>query len=72
MLREDSQFILPKDILTQINPNKFKALVVLGLSEIGEENEIWMSTLTFEELSFLSAQLQAHLIYRLGPMKEGN
>lgn len=69
MLREE-RAILPEDIQKQIEWDKLEGVIVLGLKKKGEANVIAMSSLTIEEAAFLSKQLDAHVAYLLGPMRE--
>jgi len=71
MLEDGNRLVKPETIAKQIPWEKFEAVVVLGLGKHGEQNELWMSTLTINELSFLMAHLQSHLTHLMGPMKEG-
>lgn len=71
MLNDGQRLIRPDQIKNQIQWDKLEGVVVLGLSKKGEVNTLHMSTITVEELALLTAQLQAHLVCLLGPMKEG-
>lgn len=70
MLREGNRAILPADLKDQIPFEKLDGIVVLGLSKVGQENILMMSTLTLDELASLSKQLDSHITYLMGPMKE--
>lgn len=71
MLREGDRLIKPEDILKQIPAKDLEGVIILGLAKKGEVNKIYMSSITVEEISFLSAQLSAHVTCLLGPMDEG-
>lgn len=71
MLHEGERLIKPIDILHQIDAKNLDAVVVLGLGKPGHENEIWMSTLTINELAFLAQAFQAEMVIRMGNMKAG-
>ena len=70
MLNEGERLIKPEQIKDQVPFDKLEGVVILGLSKPGEENKLFMSTLSVNELVMLSAQLQAHVTCILGPMKE--
>lgn len=63
--------ILPVDVKAQVPWQDLEGVVILGLAKKGEMNVLHMSSVTVDELAFLTAQLQAHLTCLLGPMKEG-
>jgi hypothetical protein len=73
MLHEGDRLIKPVDILEQVkqSAHHFDAVVVLGLGKPGEANEIWMSTLTINELAMLAQAFQAEMVIRMGAMREG-
>jgi hypothetical protein len=73
MLAEGDRLIKPADILEQVKGHSqhFDAVVVLGLGKPGNPNEIWMSTLTINELAMLAQAFQAEMVIRMGAMKEG-
>lgn len=70
MLHEEKRLIKPVDIKEKVDWENLEGVVILGLGKLGKENTLQMSTLTIEELSLLSLQLQAHLVCLCGPMKE--
>lgn len=70
MLNEGDRLIKPANILKQVKPEELEGIVVLGLAKKGQMNTLQMSSITVEELSFLTAQLNAHLAHLLGSMKE--
>jgi hypothetical protein len=57
--------------MKQVPWDKLEGVVILGLGKKGELNSLIMSTVTIEELALLSKQLDAHLTYLMGPMREG-
>lgn len=71
MLNEGTRLIKPENIRNQVDWQNTEAVVVLCLGKDGQPNKLHMSTMTVNELAFLSAQLQAHLTCLLGHMKEG-
>lgn len=70
MLNEGERLIKPEQIKNQVEWDKLEGVVVLGLAPKGKRNTLQMSSITVNELSFLVAQLNAHLACLLGPMKE--
>ena len=71
MLHEGQRLVKPEDILKQIRPENYDAVVVLGLGKVGQPSDIWMSTLTINELCFLAQHFQAEMVCRMGAMREG-
>ena len=69
-LNEGQRLIKPDQVKLQVNWDKLDGVVVLGLAKNGEQNVLHMSSVTINELTFLSQQLQAHINYLLGPMNE--
>lgn len=69
-LNEGERLIKPDQIQKQVAWEKLDGVVVLGLGKNGETNTLQMSSVTVNELAMLTSQLQAHLAYLLGPMKE--
>lgn len=70
MLSEGLRIIKPEQVRNQVQWDKLEGVVILGLAKKGESNVLHMSTVTVEELAFLSKQLDAHVTCLLGPMKE--
>lgn len=70
MLHEDERLIKPVDISKQVDWSNLEGVVILGLAKTGARNTLQMSSLSYEELSYLSAQLQSHLYSLLGQMEE--
>jgi hypothetical protein len=70
MLGEGLRTIKPEQVRNQVQWDKLEGVVILGLAKKGESNILHMSTVTVEELAFLSKQLDAHVTCLLGPMKE--
>lgn len=70
MLSEGLRTIKPEQVRNQVQWDKLEGVVILGLAKNGESNILHMSTVTVEELAFLSKQLDAHVTCLLGPMKE--
>lgn len=70
MLENNDRMIKPTAIKEQIPWSKLKGVVVLGLADVGEQNTLQMSSITIEELTFLSKQLDAHITCMMGHMKE--
>lgn len=70
MLSEGLRTIKPEQVRNQVQWDKLEGVVILGLAKKGESNVLHMSTVTVEELAFLSKQLDAHVTCLLGPMKE--
>lgn len=71
MLNEGDRLIKPQQVQKQVPWDKLEGVVILGLNKKGEANTLHMSSVTVDELALLTSQLQAHLAYLLGPMKEG-
>lgn len=78
MLQENGRLIRPKDIISQVNWDEMDFVVVIAQPKFKEkiskpdENhaQLWMSTLTVQELAFVATQLQAHVTCICGPMRE--
>jgi hypothetical protein len=70
-LNEGERLIKPEQIQKQVSWEKLEGVVILGLRKKGEANSLQMSSVTIDELAMLTSQLNAHLAYLLGPMKEG-
>lgn len=70
MLNEGERLIKPNQLMKQVEWDKLEAVVVLGVKGKGQTNILQMSSISIEELALITAQLQAHLNYLLGPMKE--
>lgn len=70
-LNEGERLIKPDQIQKQVEWEKLEGVVILGLRKKGEANSLQMSSVTIDELAMLTSQLNAHLAYLLGPMKEG-
>lgn len=70
MLREGERLIKPSDIAKQVEWDKLEGVIIIGLAPKGQENILHMSSITVEEMSFLSKQLDSHVTCVLGPMKE--
>lgn len=70
MLNEEGRLIKPSQVQKQVEWDNLEGVVILGLSKKGERNVLHMSSITVDELAFLTSQLQAHLAYLLGPMNE--
>lgn len=71
MLQDGDRLIRPEQVMKQVAWDKLEGVVILGLVKKGEANVLHMSTVTIEELSLLSKQLDSHLTCLMGPMKEG-
>lgn len=69
-LNEEGRLIRPEQIKDQVPFSELEGVVILGLGKEGQENTLFMSSLSINELVMLSAQLQAHVTCLLGPMKE--
>lgn len=63
--------IKPADVMKQVDWKKAEAVVILVQMPNGQENQLFMSSLSWNEVAMLTAQLQAHLTLNLGVMKEG-
>lgn len=70
MLNEGKRLVSPAQIHKQVEWDKLEGVVILSLGGEGKPNKLQMSSVTVNELAMLTAQLQAHLTYLLGPMKE--
>ncbi len=71
MLNEGQRLIKPSQTMKQVDWDKLEGVVILGIKKRGETNVLHMSSVTVEELALVTAQLQAHLSFLLGAMKEG-
>jgi len=71
MLNEGERLLSPEQVAKQVEWQKLEAVVILGVRKKGETNVLHMSSVTIEELALVTAQLQAHLSFLLGAMKEG-
>lgn len=72
MLSEGERLITPQQIKDQIPWDKAVTVVVLVQMPNGKENELFMSSASWNEVSFLSKQLDAHITHHIGAMKEGS
>lgn len=63
--------VKPADIASQVPWDQFEAVAIVCLSPEGKRNKLYMSTMTVDELSFLTQQLQSHTACVLGPLEEG-
>lgn len=70
MLRDGERLIKPIDVKEQIPWDKAEAVVVLVQMPKGQENKLLMSSVTWNEVAMLSAQLDAHLKGALGLMDQ--
>lgn len=70
MLQEQGPMIRPIDISQQVDWMDLEGCVIIGLKKKGEKNTIHMSSLTVEQLAYLSHQLQAHTTFLLGTLEE--
>jgi hypothetical protein len=72
MLAEEQRVIKPAHVAGLVQWDKVEACIVLCKGKKGEPNSVVMSSLSIEELSLLTAQLQAHLTGLLvGSLNEG-
>lgn len=71
MLREEDRLLKPIDIKEQIPWEEAEAIVVLCKMPKGQANKLHMSSISVDEISFLSKQLDSHVVCLLGMMKEG-
>ncbi len=71
MLNEGARLIKPKDIQTQVPWEKLEGVVILELHGKGKHNILRMSSVSIEELTFLSKQLDSHINSIMGSMIEG-
>lgn len=70
MLKEGKRLITPEDTKQLVPWEKLEGVVILGLAREGEINTLYMSSVSVNELAFLSKQLDAHVTCLLGPMIE--
>lgn len=74
MLHEDARMIKPSDVAKQIPWDEMEYVVIIAQPKYKPETDntaqLWLSTLTVNELGFASQQLQAHTTCIFGPMKE--
>lgn len=62
MLNEDTpRAIRPEQVAALMPWSKLEGCVILALGAKGKANHLVMSSVTIEELSLLTAQLQSHL-----------
>lgn len=71
MLHEGDRLIKPLDIKDQVPWDKIEGVVILCLNKKNEVNQLFMSSVTVEEIAYMSKQLDSHVTCLLGPMKEG-
>jgi hypothetical protein len=71
-MAEIDRIVKPEQVAKLVQWDKVEACIILCKGKAGEVNNLVLSSLTLEELSFLTAQLNAHLTGLLvGSLNEG-
>lgn len=67
----DQVMVTPEEISKQVPWKEAKSAIILLDMGPGKVNSIFLSTMSLDQMAWLSKQLDAHLTCLLGPMKEG-
>jgi hypothetical protein len=71
-MSEIDRIVKPEQVAKLVQWDKVEACIIMCKGKKGESNHLVMSSVTVEELSFLVAQLNAHLTGLLvGSLNEG-
>lgn len=70
-IKSQRPVIRPLDIKEQIPWAEAKGVAVLVLNGAGQHNQLFLSDMSMEQLTFLSKQLDSHITSIMGTMKEG-
>ena len=72
MLHEDQRFVKPEDVAKQVPWDQMEYVIIIAQPKAKtvpeDATQLWMSTLTVDELAFAVQQLQAHTTVVFGPM----
>lgn len=63
--------ITPEMIMHQVPWKEAESVVILVNMGQGKVNQLYSSTMSWEQLSWMSKQLDAHITCHIGVMKEG-
>lgn len=66
MLHEGQRLVKPEDIQKQIPWDELQAVVVIGIPKANDKKDaVWMSTVTVQELGYVTSALNAFTTVRI-------
>lgn len=67
---ENKKAVRPLDVKHTVPWLEVKGVMVLTLGNKGEENKLYLSDMSIDEMSFMAQQLQSHITLKLGLLTE--